>query len=142
MKRILPLALLFCLLLGALPLTASADSYASKVDSYITVNSEGDALVALTATLHLDTPNETLTFPLPLEATGIRMNGSSPRTTKTSSAIEVDVGRATGGLVGDFTVRFDFTIPEAVAVTKTEKNERYLQLTLPLLSGFQTPSSR
>ena len=137
MKRILTLALLFCLLLGALPLRASAESYASKVDSYITVNSEGDALVALTATLHLDAPNESLTFPLPLEATGIRMNGSSPKTTKTASAIEVDVGRATGGLIGDFTVRFDFTIPEAVAVAKSENNERYLQLTLPLLSGFQ-----
>lgn len=139
MKRIFSLALLCCLVLSVLPLRASAESYAAKVDSYVTVNSEGDALVALTATLHLDSPDETLTFPLPLNATGITMNGSSARTSKTSTAIEVDVGRATGGLIGDFTVRFDFTIPNAVAVAVTEKNERYLQLTLPLLSGFTYP---
>lgn len=118
---------------------ASAESYASKVDSYITVNAEGDAIVALTATLHLDSPNETLTFPLPVNATNITMNGSSCRTTKTATAIEVDVGRATGGLIGDFTVRFDFTIPKAVAVAVTEDNVRFLQLTLPLLSGFTYP---
>ena len=137
LKRILSMALLCCLVIGLFVMPASADSYASKVDSYITVNSEGDAIVALTATLHLDSPNETLTFPLPLEASGITMNGGSCRTTKTASAIEVDVGRATGGLIGDFTVRFDFTIPEAVGVVKGENGERYLELTLPLLSGFQ-----
>ena len=126
-----------CVLFSLFVVSASADSYASKVDSYITVNSTGDAIVALTATLHLDSPNETLTFPLPLQASGITMNGGSCRTTKTASAIEVDVGRATGGLIGDFTVRFDFTIPKSVGVVKGEKGERYLQLTLPLLSGFQ-----
>ena len=139
MKRILTMALLCCLLIGVFVMPASAESYASKVDSYVTVNSTGDALVALTATIHLDAPNETLTFPLPLGATNITMNGSSCRTTRTGSAIEVDVGRATGGLIGDFTVRFDFTLPKAVAVAVTEKNERYLQLTLPLLSGFTYP---
>jgi len=139
LKRILPMLLLCCLMVSVLAMPASAESYASKVDSYITVNSEGDALVALTATLHLDSPNETLTFPLPANATNITMNGSSCRTTKTASAIQVDVGRATGGLVGDFTVRFDFTLPKAVAVAVTEDNVRFLQLTLELLSGFTYP---
>ena len=92
-----------------------------------------------TATIHLDTPNESLTFPLPANATNITMNGSSCRTTRTGNAIEVDVGRATGGLIGDFTVRFDFALPKAVGVAVTEKNERYLELTLPLLSGFTYP---
>ena len=139
LKRILTMALLCCLLIGVFAMPASAESYASKVDSYITVNSEGDALVALTATIHLDTPNESLTFPLPANATNITMNGSSCRTTRTGNAIEVDVGRATGGLIGDFTVRFDFALPKAVGVAVTEKNERYLELTLPLLSGFTYP---
>ena len=139
MKRCLTMLFLCCLILGALVLPASADSYAAKVDSYVTVSADGDALVALTATLHLESPDESLTFPLPLEATGITMNGGSARTTKTATAIEVDVGRATGGLVGDFTVRFDFTIPKAVAVAQTENKVRFLQLTLPLLNGFTYP---
>lgn len=139
MKRCLAMVLLCCLMVGALVLPASADSYAAKVDSYVTVSADGDALVALTATLHLESPDESLTFPLPLEATGITMNGGSARTTKTATAIEVDVGRATGGLVGDFTVRFDFTIPKAVAVAQTENKVRFLQLTLPLLNGFTYP---
>jgi len=139
LKRALAMLALCCLLVGTFVTPASAESSASKVDSYITVNSEGDALVALTATLHLDTPNENLKFPLPLNATNITMNGSSPRTSKTATAIEVDVGRATGGLVGDFTVRFDFTLPNAVGVEKAEDGTRYLQLTLPLLSGFTYP---
>ena len=85
MKRCLAMLLLCCLMVGALVLPASADSYASKVDSYVTVSADGDALVALTATLHLESPDETLTFPLPLEATGISMNGGSARTTKTAT---------------------------------------------------------
>lgn len=139
MKRCLAVLLLLCTMIGVLALPAGAESYASKIDNYVTVNADGDALVALTATLHLEAADESLTFPLPLEATGITMNGASVRTTKTATAVEVNIGRATGGLTGDFTVRFDFTLPKAVAVTQTEKKERYLQLTLPLLSGFSYP---
>lgn len=139
MKRCLAVMLMCCALVGILAMPASADSYASKVDSYVTINAEGDALVALTVTLHLEAADENLTFPLPPNATGITMNGASARTTKTDTAIEVNVGRATGGLVGDFTVRFDFTLPKAVEVAQTEKKVRFLQLTLPLLSGFEYP---
>lgn len=139
LKRCLAMLLLCCLLTGVFAMPASAESSASKVDSYVTINADGDALVALTVTLHLEAADETLTFPLPLNATGITMNGTSARTTKTATAIEVDVGRATGGLIGDFTVRFDYTIPNAVAVAVTENKVRFLQLTLPLLSGFSYP---
>ena len=141
LKRCFALALLCVLLLGSFALPASAESAASKVDCYITVNPNGDALVAMTVTLHLESPDEKLTFPLPVNASGITMNGSSVHTTKTATAIEVDVGRSTGGLVGDFTARFDYSIPNAVAVAETEDFTQapYLQLTLPLLCGFSYP---
>ena len=135
LKRFLSMFLLCCLLVGTFVMPASAESAASKVDCYITVNADGDALVAMTVTLHMESPDESLTFPLPVNATGITMNGSPVRSTKTKAAIEVDVGRATGGLVGDFTARFDFSLPNVVAVTE----EGYLLLTLPLLSGFSYP---
>ena len=134
-RRCLAMLVLCILMIGTFALPASADSCASKVDCYVTVNSDGDALVAMTVTLHMESPDESLTFPLPVTASGITMNGSPVHSTKTKSAIEVDVGRATGGLVGDFTARFDFSLPKAVAVTE----EGYLQLTLPLLNGFAYP---
>ena len=141
LKRCLALALLCVLLLGSFAMPASAESAASKVDCYITVNPNGDALVAMTVTLHMESPDEKLTFPLPVNATGITMNGSAVRTTKTESAIEVEVVRPAAGLVGDFTARFDYSIPNAVAVAQTEDftQEPYLQLTLPLLCGFSYP---
>ena len=139
MKRFLSCLMLCVLLLSALVLPASAESNASRVDSYINVDAEGNCQVSLTATLHLESSNDRLAFPLPVNATNITMNGSSARYTKTANAIEVDVSRATGGLVGDFTVRFDYSIPEAVGVAEDAKGNRLLQLTLPLLSGFEYP---
>ena len=130
-------------LIGSLVVPASAESTATKMESFVNINAEGDCLVSQTVTLHLEASYESLTFPLPVDATNITMNGSSVRTTKTASAIEVDVGRATNGLVGDFTVRFDYTIPDAVKVIPFVNNEGdtvgYLQLEMALLNGFSFP---
>ena len=139
MKRILSGLLLCVLLLSVMVLPASAESNASRVDSYINVDSDGNCQVSLTVTLHLESGDDDLTFPLPLNATNITMNSSAPRTNKTANAIEVDVSRVTAGLVGDFTVRFDYTIPNAVAVAEDAQGSRILQLQLPLLSGFTYP---
>lgn len=139
MKRLLSCVLLLVLLLGAIALPASAASNASRVDSYVNVDSEGNCQVSLTVTLHLEAADNNLAFPLPANATNITMNGSSARTNKTDTAILVDVTRATGGLVGDFTVRFDYSIPKAVGVAEDAQKNRILQLQLPLLSGFSYP---
>ena len=138
--------LILCvLMIGVIAMPASAESTATKVESFVTVNSDGDCLVALTVTLHLESPYESLTFPLPADAADITMNGSSVRTTKTATSVEVDIGKATNGLVGDFTIRFDYTIPNAVKVIPFEnddgKQSAYLQLELPMLSGFSFPVS-
>ena len=143
MKRFFMMLVLCIALIGILTVPASAESTASRVDSYVTVNSEGDCLVGLTITLHLESSYESLIFPLPVDATGITMNGSSVRVNTTSTANEVDVARITNGLIGDFTVQFNYTIPEAVKVIpfENEKGELapYLQLELPLLGGFSLP---
>ena len=143
MKRRLIMLILCCLMIGVIAMPASAESAATKAESFVTVTAEGDCIVALTVTLHLEASYESLTFPLPLDAANITMNGTSVRTTKTASATEVDVAKAINGLVGDFTVRFDYTIPDAVKVvpfeTEEGKQSAYLQLELPLLSGFSFP---
>lgn len=143
LKRRLLMFILCCLLVGVIAMPASAESTATKAESYVTVNANGDCIVALTVTLHLEASYQSLSFPLPADATNITMNGSSVRTTKTASATEVDVAKAVNGLVGDFTIRLDYTIPEAVKVipfeTEEGKQSAYLQLELPLLNGFSFP---
>ena len=143
MKRRLVLLIVLCMMLGVIAMPASAESSASKVESFVTVNADGDCIVALTVTLHLESSYESLSFPLPADATNITMNGSSVRTVKTATAQEVDVARATGGLIGDFTVRFDYIIPNAVKVVPFENEDgeqvAYLQLQLPLINGFSFP---
>ena len=139
MKRILT-GLMLCLALFALlPVSASAESAATRVDSYINVDAEGNCQVSMSVMLHLESPDDALTFPLPGNATNITMNSSSARTNKVGNVIQVDVTRATGGMVGDFTVNFDFVIPKAVGVAVTPDDKPYLQLSLPLVSGFSYP---
>ncbi len=138
MKRFLILVALMISLFGILCTTASADSYATLVESYATVNADGDCLVNLTVTLQLDNSGGDMSFPLPVNATDITVNNGSARTTKTEEAIFVDISSLTNGLVGQFTLRFDYTIPKAVALAEKE-DDVILQLTLPLLSGFAYP---
>lgn len=149
MRKILVLLLCVVLLTGVLATPASAESMATWVESYITVTSGGDCMVSTTARLYLDSPMDNLTFPVPLEATDITLNGGSARTTKTSTAIEVDISRITAGMAGEVPIALNYNIPGAVTVIpreagetdekKTEYYKNYLQLVLPLLSSFSLP---
>lgn len=138
MKRCLALMCMLCLMITCGFVTrASAESAASKVELYCTVNQDGDCLVSMTVTLHLDNADKSLTYPLPANASDIKMNGGAVGTSNAGSAILANVGSATGGMNGDFPLRFDFAIKNAVKVNE----ERKLQLDLPLLSGFEYPTA-
>ena len=116
-------------------LPVSAESAASKVDMYCTVNNDGDCLVSMTVTLRMEASDEGLTFPLPYSASSITMNGSSVSTSRVGDKTLAALSRVVGGLTGEFTVRFDYVLPKAVSVTA----DRQLQLTLPMLCGFDYP---
>lgn len=149
MRRLFALIAVCLLMAGVLVLPASAESAASKVDLRATITSEGDCLATMTVTLRLETPPQGLQFPLPANAKGITLNGVNANTTKTSSATLVDISRMTNDSVGEYSLMFDYTIPEAVKVNAEAvngtaesivgKREYPLQLTLPLLSGFDMP---
>ncbi len=133
MKRLASAVLLICLLaVGIFTVPVSADSEASKAELYCTINQDGDCLVRMTVTFHMEDAKKDLTFPLPAKASNITMNGSSVSTSSGRNAVNVNVGASTGGMVGDFTVFFDYTIPKVVKVN----SERNLDLELPLLCGF------
>ena len=138
MKRVLTALFVCVVLMGFFALPASAESAASKVESYCTVSAEGDCLVSMTVSLRLESITSGLTFPLPPNATNITLNGSSVSTTKTDSAIRADISRVVGGITGEIPMTFHYTLPEAVKVVKIN-NERKLQLEIQLLSGFELP---
>lgn len=141
MKRRLFGAALLVLLLMSVIVPASAANTASRVEVYATVQTDGDCQVTTTVTVHLESTQTQLTYPLPVGAKNISVNGGSARTTKTASAVEVDISRLVSGMVGDFTIRFDYSLSNVVKVSPEpdEKGSRALTLELPLLSGFSYP---
>lgn len=122
---------------------ASADSSASQIDLYCTVNSDGDCLVSMTVNLKLENSDAGLEFPLPENAEKITVNGSSVPTSRVGSRTLVSVGRITGGMTGEFPIRFDYIIPKAVGAVSSTLGAALqlskLQLTLPMLCGFDYP---
>ena len=142
MRRFLMLILCCVLMMGVIVMPASADSTASMVESYITVTTDGDCIVSTTVRLSLDSPVDSLTFPVPLNAEDVTLNGGSARTTKSSTGIEVDVSRIASGMAGDVTFSINYNIPGAVKAIVDEENQvnkDYLQLELPLLCSFSLP---
>ena len=145
LKRRLAVLALLCVLSVCLIIPVSAESAATKIDSFCTVDPDGNCLVNMTVTLQLDGTDNDLTFPLPRNATNITLNKASVRTTKTDSAVEVDISRLVSGLNGDFSMQFDYSIPKTVTLNEDQnlkeklKEEKKLRLDLPLLSGFAYP---
>lgn len=117
---------------------ASSGNYASSVELYCTVNSDGDCLVSMTVNLHLEDKLSNLRFPLPGTATDITMNGGNPFTSRSGDVLMADISGAIGAMSGDFPLRFDYKLPKAVGVVKVG-TERRLQLSLPMLCGFSYP---
>lgn len=143
MKRILTLFAVIILLAGCLCIPVSAESAASRVNLMCTVNSEGDCLATMTVNLRLETAIDKLYFPLPSNAKNISLNNSPVSTTRSAAATLVDISKLSRDYVGELVLQFEYTLPEAVQITKvtdTGKREDWkLLLTIPLLSGFDYP---
>lgn len=117
---------------------AGSNSAATRADFTATVDIDGNCLVTMQMSLHLDKEEENLYFPLPGTAANITINGSSPSTTRSSSYVMVSLNKVTGGKAGDFMVQLSYTLPKIVVLSEDRKN---LVLTLPILSGFSYPVS-
>ena len=143
MKRFATLLVCVILLAGCLCLPVSAESAASSVNLMCTVNSEGDCLATMTVNLRLENAMDKLYFPLPLNAKNISLNNSPVSTSRSAAATLVDIGKLSRDYVGGLVLRFEYTIPEAVQITKinegTKEEDWVLQLAVPLLCGFDYP---
>lgn len=148
MKRLLQVFILCAVLACVVCLPVSAESAATRVDLQCTVTSEGDCLMTATVNLRLEAALDRLTYPVPLNAKEITVNGSKAAASRTASALQVDLSRISQGYVGEASVRVSYTLPKAVKIqtlneaavaSGKEKPNRELVLTIPLLSGFEYP---
>ena len=145
MKRLAVLLVLCLLLAGVFCLPVCAETAATQVDLQCTVTAEGDCLVTATVNLRLEAALDRLTFPVPLDAKNITVNGSNAAATHYASALQVDLSRISKGYVGEASVRIGYTLPGAVKIATLnqaavdagkEKPNRALLLTVGnILSG-------
>lgn len=134
-KRLRLIVPLLCLILGLLVMPAAAESSAYSVNARCDVDNLGNCNVSLSIAIHMDMDDDTLSFPVPLNATNITMNGHSVTTAKSKSAIDVYLTSETLGLKGDYAMTINYTIPKTVV----PNDKRQLVMNLPMLSGFSYP---
>lgn len=138
MKRRFAIIVVCCLLFVSCMIPVYAETAASAVQSYSTVTSDGDCQVSITVTFRLEQAVSDITFPVPANASNVKKDGSLVRTTKTDTATYIELGDYIGGLIGTFTMRFEYTLPGVVKNVVVD-NKGNLMLELPLLSGFAFP---
>ena len=143
MKKRMTIWMLCLMLMLSLVIPASADNAASGISSLTTVTTDGNCVVSMTVTIRLENPTEGLSFPLPLEATNIKRDGSTAKVRQAGNAQMVDLG-SLDGFVGETTLNFNFEMKDVVALAQPKEGEPVkkdpeLVLTLPLLSGFTYP---
>ena len=138
-RRIFALALCLCMVFG-LALTARADNTASSIQIYVSVNEDGVADVTMPVRLRIEEAASPLYFPLPLNATDIRLNDGGVNSTRGTTAIQVKLGSDIAERVGDHVLTFKYKIPDVVRMIEDpDTKENKLTLDLPLLSGFEYP---
>lgn len=138
MRRIAVLLLILALFV-AFSMPALGANYASQVNVNATVNPNESCHVTVTATLHIDTGTEELTFPVPAEATSVTLNGSSwISVTRSGQAQYIDLSGVIGNMTGDFTITVQYTLPDVIHTGTAGTPE----LKLPLLSGYKNSISR
>ena len=149
MKRII-VFVLCVMLIFSLSIGVSAfegETRATSVQMIANVSNNGSAHVSATVTLHVETPLEELTYPVPANATAITLNGSRVLTEKAGQVRLVKLTKLLGGMAGDFTFTVAYTISNAVHPVEQADVEasagaetvRRQQLDLPLLAGFAYP---
>ena len=119
------------MLIFALALGVSAESGATRMNYYATVASDGSCEVTVTTTLRLEERVESMSFPVPTDATDVTLNGDRVRTQKVGQARHIDLSNMVKELIGEFT----FTVNYELADVINEDDNGVLMMTLPMLSG-------
>ena len=134
MRRI-AIFLLSVLLIALLAVPVYAEMQIDQANMVAIVDSDGETCqINLTATLHVEQLDGDITFPVPLDARSIKLNGKRVRTEKSDVARLIDLGNLTGKIVGDITFNVSYSVKNVVEHTPTGP-----QVAVPMLSGFAYP---
>ena len=125
-------ALLLCL---SMVTSASAATGASSVTGFATVAADGSCQVSLTVVLHLDQAMDKLSFPVPKDASGVKLNGSRVSASRKNEARQVSLNRLVRNVVGDLTFNIQYHLRDVIYATENDT----LEMRLPLLDGFDYP---
>ena len=123
------------ILVVAMGVCVYAASDVSSMTSFATVESNGRCQISQTITLHLENPVEKLYFPIPLDATGVTLNGARVSASKSGDVRQVNLSRLVRNVVGDLTFNLQYSLYNVVSADETGM----LEMQLPLLSGFEYP---
>lgn len=123
------------LIIICIALPVRADSSAAAFDFRATVDRSGACLVTVSLNLHLETPQENLSFPVPENAYDIRVNGVTPSTSRKGQTLLLDLSRILGSVSGDLSVSVTYSLPDVVA----ENEDGFPMVQVPLLCGFSLP---
>ena len=127
---LLAIMLLFCCVF-----TVSATPYATDMTTSSTVNRDGSCQVSLSITLQIDQVQEDMEFPIPAEATAVRVRGDSVRTKKSGNVRVIDLDKILGKVTGKIALTITYTLPDVIH----ENEDGILEMQIPLLSGFTYP---
>ena len=131
MRRLISILLVMAVLLCCSCTVFAANSVSSASFSAY-VSADGNCQITLDLQIYLDTPVDSMQFPIPGNARSITLNGNSARTSRSGNAIYVNLSSIVSNATGTFSARIQYTVPNTVAYDDQGK----LQLQLPMLSGF------
>lgn len=134
MRRFISVFLVLFLLFR-LPIGVSAATGASSVNSFATVSQDGSCQVSLTVNLHLEQAVEDLTFPVPLGAKNITLNGAGVSAAANGTAQLIDLSAILSGVTGDVSLVIHYTLDSVVQTGE----DGTMELQIPILSGFAYP---
>lgn len=112
--------------------SVSAAITAPEVSSQGVVSRDGKCQVTMLATISVDEVRNDLEFPVPVGATGVRVNSSSVVTKKSGDVRIIDLDREIGRMTGNFTVSISYTLQDVIYTNEAGA----LEMRVPLLSGF------
>lgn len=134
MRRILVLVLAV-LLIASMAVSVSAETGATQATYQVTVSTDESCSVTVAVSLHLDEAVDDLSFPVPLEASNITLNGTRVGATIANGARNVDLSGIVNNMAGDFTFTISYYLKDVIGPNE----DGILELTLPLLTGFAYP---
>lgn len=134
MRRIFLVMAAMMLFLFA-PLTADAAVTSPKTSVFATVSPDGSCQITLSVTMQVPEQREGLTYPIPGESTGVTLNGSRAKSSRSGDLRLVKLDDLLSHAIGEITFTIHYSLDQVVFTTENNT----LELRLPVLSGFEAP---